>query len=320
MIAFLVRRLLLAVCVLILVSFLSFWFFARNFYIVPGTMLPEPAHVVWWHWFTGILHGSLGKGVFGQPVWSAVLPPFGHTCALLGLTFVLVVGFALLIGTLSAVSAGSALDLVLRAFAYLAWGIPAFLLALIFQKVLGSVWAHIHAQPLPLASWPGRCYVPLTGGFNNGNCSVHGLPYVWSVLRHLVLPSIALATSFIGLHARYVRSSLLVALSAPYTTTARAKGLPERRVVLRHALRTSLVTFVSALLLDFGSMFGAAMAVDYVFQLGGIGGAFVQALSGPSIDPNLVQLMLLVTATLVLAFSLLSELAVAWLDPRVRLR
>jgi len=319
-IGFLLRRLLLAFVVLLAVSFLSFWFFARNFYITPGTMLPISPTRAWWNWLTGITSGSLGTSVLGRPLWDSYLPPLGHTCALLAYTFVLVVVFALLIGVLSAANAGSAVDVILRAFSYLAWGVPAFLLALIIQKVLGIVWAHIHAQPLPLATWPGQCYIPLTGGFNNGNCSVHGLAYVGEVLQHLTLPAIALATSFIGLHARYVRSSMLVALNAPYTTTARAKGLPERRVLLRHALRNSLVTFVSALLLDFGSMFGAAMAVDYVFQLGGIGGAFIATLSGQSVDPSAVQLILLMTAALVLLFSLLAELSVAALDPRVRLR
>ena len=320
MVGFLLRRLVLAAVVLLAVSFLSFWFFARNFYIVPGTMLPESPTRAWWNWLTGLTSGSFGQSVLGRNLLDAYLPPLGHTLALLGMTFVLVVVFALLIGVLSAVNAGSLVDVVLRAFSYFAWGVPAFLLALIIQTVLASVWSRIHAAPLPLANWPGNCFIPLTGGFNNGNCSVHGFAYAWQVVLHLILPSIALATSFIGLHARYVRSSLLVALNTPYTTTARAKGLPESRVIIRHALRNSLVTFISALLLDFGSMFGAAMAVDYVFQLGGIGGAFIATLSGQSVDPSAVQLILVLTAALVLLFSLLAELSVALLDPRVRLR
>jgi peptide/nickel transport system permease protein len=122
------------------------------------------------------------------------------------------------------------------------------------------------------------------------------------------------------MHARYVRSSLLVALGTPYVTTARAKGLPERTVILRHALRTSVVTFASALLLDFGSIFGAAMAVDWVFGLGGIGSLFVQTIAGETLDPAAVQLILIITAGLVLLTSLLADLTVACLDPRVRLR
>ena len=318
MLAFLLRRLALALVVLVAVSFGSFWFLARSFYIAPGMVLPVAAHRAWWDWFKEIPNGSLGKGIFGQDLWPEVVPAFEHTLALLALASVLVVVFALLIGTLSAVREGTAVDVVLRTLSYASWGIPAFLLALIIQKVLGSVWAHIHAEPLPLSGWPGAC-VNLSDIVAQADCGVRGGAYVVSLLEHLLLPSFALAVSFIGLHARYVRSSLLVELGAPYTTTARAKGLPERRVV-RHALRNSVVTFVSALLLDFGAIFGAAMAIDWIFGLNGIGSLFIHLLAGTSVDPNAVQLVLLMTASLVLLSSLLAELAVGWLDPRVKLR
>ena len=319
MLAFLLRRLLLALFVLLAVSFLTFWFFTKNFYVVGTTMLQESPTRAWWEWLIGIPHGSLGRGIIGQPLWHDTLQALGHTALLLAGAFVLVVVFALVVGTLSAVREGTAVDVVLRALSYLAWGVPAFLLGLVLQNVLQSLWGAIHAQPLPLAGWPGTCYIGLTGGFNNGDCSVSGLAYVGQLAQHLVVPSVALAASFIGLHARYLRSSLLVALNAPYTTVARAKGLPERRVV-RHALRNSLVTFVSALLLDFGSIFGAAMAIDYIFGLHGIGGQFIATIANPNIDPHQVQLILVLTAALVLLSSLLAELAVGWLDPRVRLR
>jgi peptide/nickel transport system permease protein len=141
-----------------------------------------------------------------------------------------------------------------------------------------------------------------------------------SLVRHLTLPALALALGFVGVHARYLRSSLLVALQAPYTTTARAKGLPESSVLLRHALRNSLATFTSALLLDFGAIFGAALAVDYVFALNGLGMLFLADIQTANINPYAVQLLLTLTAGLVIAASVLAELAVAWFDPRVRLR
>jgi peptide/nickel transport system permease protein len=146
-------------------------------------------------------------------------------------------------------------------------------------------------------------------------------------VRHLTLPALALALAFVGLHSRYLRSSLLVALHAPYTVTARAKGLPERAVVLRHALRNSLATFTSALLLDFGAIFGAALAIDFVFRLNGLGMLFlyeintgVESPAASAINPYAVVLLLSVTAGMVLLASFVSELVVAWLDPRARLR
>jgi peptide/nickel transport system permease protein len=133
----------------------------------------------------------------------------------------------------------------------------------------------------------------------------------------VTVPAVALATSFVGLHARYLRSALLNSLGAPYIMTARAKGLPERSVVLRHALRNSLTSFVSALFLDFGSVFGAALTVDWVFKLGGLGTLFLNEIANPAIDPNEVTSLLFVTALLVLVSSVLNDLVVGWLDPRV---
>jgi peptide/nickel transport system permease protein len=311
--AFVVRRVSFALLILVAVSFGSYWFFARHFYNQFGQIDESPAHS-WWIWFRGIPDGTLH-----QPL-ANLMRPLGHTAALLAFSFLLVVTFAVLLGVVSAVRAGSLVDIVLRGVSYGAWAVPAFLLALILQKVLSIVYAHIHAQPLPLSTWPGTCYVPLTGGFNNGSCAVHGWAYAGDILKTLVVPSVALATSFVGLHARYIRSSLLAALEAPYVVTARAKGLPERHVVLRHALRTSLIAFVSAIFLDFGSIFGAAVAVDWIFQLQGIGSQFMVAIGSERVDPMATQLILVVTAALVLLSSLLGDIAVSILDPRVRLR
>jgi peptide/nickel transport system permease protein len=321
MAAFLARRLLLAVLVLVAVSFGSFWFFARNFYIAPETQLPVPPATAWWHWFKGIPHGSIGKGVFGNNLWPALVPALVHTLVLLAAAFVLVVVFALVLGVVSAVRAGSALDVALRTVAYVSWGLPAFLLALVLQKATGILLVYAHLPMLPLRGWPGTCALPAGTGFSGTpGCGAEGWEYVWQVARHLVLPAVALATSFVGMHARYVRSQLLVTLAAPFVTKARAKGLSEPCVVVRHALRLSVVTFASALLLDFGSVFGASLAVDWVFSLGGIGSLFIQTIGGETLDPLAVQLILVVTAALVLLASMLADVTTAWLDPRVRLR
>jgi peptide/nickel transport system permease protein len=108
-------------------------------------------------------------------------------------------------------------------------------------------------------------------------------------------------------------------------TTARAKGLTERRVVLRHALRNSLTTFVSAVILDFGAIFGAAMAVDWVFQMQGLGSLFLTEIAGVGggdgpryLNPYAIEALLTVTAGFVIASSIVAELAVFTFDPRAR--
>ena len=316
---FLARRLLLGLAALVVVSFGTCWFFTTHFY-QPGSPIPGDGAATWWRWFRGVLHGDLGTTFVGKTMWQAYASPIGHTALLLLVSFAIVAVLALAIGTVSAVRAGSLVDVVLRWLTYLSWGLPAFLVALILQKVFTAIYGTSGAQPLATSTWPGACSVAVVGGVYNQCEGPHGWRYALDVVQHLTLPAVALSFSFVGVHARYVRSSLLVTLRAPYTTTARAKGLSERRVVVRHALRNSLVAFTSALLLDFGAVFGASMAVDYVFQLGGIGSVFVGAIANPAIDPVAVTFLIVVTGAFVLLTSIVNDVLIAWLDPRVRLR
>jgi len=318
---FLCRRLLLAVAVLLAVSFASFCFFASEYLPLRGTPL-LPAY---WHWLRGVPSGrSFAHGLFG-PLLPFVLPALGHTLALLAMTLVLVVVLSVTLGCLAAAGRGSALDVVLRAASYLAWAVPAFLLALVLQQAVGRVAGGPGLGVFPVAGWAGDCPGGLGIDLHTFRCPAAGtgLNHLGNVLFHLALPSIALAVGFVGLHSRFLRSSLVAVLDAPYIVTARAKGLSERRVIVRHALRNSLITFVPALLTDFGAIFGASLAVDWVFRLNGLGTLFIEVMNVNSTSPVLdtygMQLLLLLGGVLVLVASLLGELAVGLLDPRVNL-
>jgi peptide/nickel transport system permease protein len=264
--------------------------------------------------------------VCGAPVTQDLWQALGHTGALLAMTLVLVLALSLVFGVLAAACAGSWLDLAFRGFSYAAWAVPPFLLALMLQSAL--IWLHSHAgfHLFPDSGWPGACSFG-TYGCTTGPHPVHGWTYAEEILRFLVVPAVALAVAFVGVHSRYLRSALLVSLRAPYVTTARAKGVSEGGVVLRHALRNSLGTFTSVLLLDFGAVVGAALAVDFVFRMNGIGLLFLgeigglgsQSGDGPKfLDPYAVQALLTIIAFMVAGASLLAELAVLWLDPRAR--
>ena len=325
MLGFLIRRVLLALCVLFGFSFVSFCIVAWQF---PSPLKGQPVLAAYWRWLSGVPSGhSLAHGLYG-PILPTLLSSLGHTLALLALTLVLVVVLSVLLGTIAAATRGSALDGLVRGVSYVTWAVPAFLLALIVQEALAGLGSSHGLGPFQLAGWPGFC--PASLGLNAGTlipCQAagSGLDYAFNVLSHVTLPALALAAAFVGLHSRYLRTSLSVALDAPFTMTARAKGLPERQVVLRHALRNSLITFAASVLSDFGAIFGTALAIDWIFQLKGLGSLFIAELgvnniSGTylSVDVYAVEALLLVTALLLLVSSVLSELAVVVLDPRAK--
>ncbi len=210
------------------------------------------------------------------------------TAQLVAVSLVVVL-LSVLVGTVSARLPGSPLDLVLRGFAYVSWSVPTF--------VIG----------IELLVWLDRdrrySIGPPGGGFVR-----------W--LEHMALPVATLSLGLVGLYSRYIRSQMIVSLHEPYAVVARAKGLSERRVVVRHALRNSLVPFVSVLSLELGAVVGASLAADFVFNMGGLASLFLSALGNA--DPFELTALVLVLAAVVSAFITLADLAIGWLDPRVR--
>ncbi len=332
MLAFVGRRIVLGLLVLATLSLGSFCFFAWQDPRLSPVGTPHPSLIAqYWTWLQGLWGGrsydvlfSLAPTRLNFTQGTRMIDAVGHTAVLLAFTLVLVVLSSIALAVVAASRPGSALDLTLRAVSYLAWAVPAFLLALLVQVLVNRIGGSRGIGPFPLAGWPGSC--PPGVGINAGiltpcPAAGSGVRYALNVARYATLPAVTLALGFIGLHARFLRSALLEALEAPYVTTARAKGLPKRTVLLRHALRTSLVTFVGALLADFGAILGSAMAVDWIFQLNGLGTVFISEFpisDFGSIDTYSIEPVLLLTAVFVIVSSIAADLAIFWLDPRVR--
>ena len=250
---------------------------------------------------------------------------FGRTLLLLAVTFIIVVAVAVPIGVIGAAMRGSFVDVTLRILAYSAWAVPAFLLATILQESLGRIPGGWGAGWFPEVGWAGECPNGLGIDLHTFQCPSggHGAYHVGLVLYHLVLPATALALGFIGLNSRYLRNGLLEALEQPYIAVARGKGLPERRVLLHHGVRNALVTFVPALVSDFGLILGGALAVDYIFQLGGLGSMFIGGLrlnveAFVPIDTYAFQFALLLAGGLMIMVAIAGEVSLWLLDPRVR--
>jgi peptide/nickel transport system permease protein len=299
----------------------SYFFFTTKYTKLSGGPLVRS----YWTWLRGLLTGrSYEQGLYSSHVFADASSAFGRTLLLLAVTFVLVLLASVPLGCLGALKRGSLLDLLLRAASYGAWAVPAFLSATILQEALGRVPGGWGLPWFPYVGWAGEC--PNGQGIDQHTFQCpsggHGLNHVGLVLDHLIVPALALALGFIGLQARYLRNALVDVLDEPYITVARAKGLTERALVLRHGVRNALVTFVPALVSDFGAIFGAALAVDFIFQLGGIGTLFINALklnvdAFVPVDTYAIQIALLLGGALMLTFAMLGEVALWGLDPRV---
>jgi peptide/nickel transport system permease protein len=204
----------------------------------------------------------------------------------------LVLGVVL--GLVSAVMAGRTTDRAVTALAMVGVSTPVFLIGALL----------LYGLAYKLALFPNGGYVPLTAN-----------PVQW--LYHMILPWIALSVLFIGFYSRVLRSNLLDVINEDYVRTARAKGLSERRVLVRHVLRNSLIPIVSLWGLDFAAVIGGgAILTESVFNLHGVGQYAAQSIGQLDLPPVLVIVML--GAFFVVVMSAVTDIVVAALDPRIK--
>ena len=308
--------------VLAAATFVAFVFFWQHDLPLKG----QPVLPAYGHWVKGLFTGRSYHGLFtSTSLWSAYFKQaLGHTAALLLVAGLFTIPASLLFAWVAARRRDGFLDVFLRASSYAAWAIPAFLLSLLLALAATSLGSGNGLGPFPVAGWPGIC---LPGfGLDSGTLvgcpqAGSGFAYVWNIFRYLTIPGIALAAGFLGLHARHLRAGVVETMDQPYITTARAKGLSEERILVRHVLRIAVAAFISGLLADIGAIFGAALAVDVVFRLNGLGTLLISLfpINGfAPIDVYAVQLLLLITGGFVLLSGALADTLLAALDPRLR--
>jgi peptide/nickel transport system permease protein len=204
------------------------------------------------------------------------------------------------LGVAAAVLRGSFWDKALMALALIGISMPVFWLGEVANLFTQDRWHGIF-----LFSWvPPLGYTPLAQD-----------PVLW--LRHLVIPWLVLATLYIGLYARILRAAVIDAETQDFVRTARSKGISERRVLIRHVLRTSMIGFVSVFGLDFGALVGGgALLVEVVFGLPGIGQLTYQSLQG--LDLPVIMATVLYGGFFIVIVNALVDLLYARLDPRIR--
>lgn len=259
-----------------------------------GLDRPLPAQYL--SWLAGALHGDLGRSLrHGLPVSQLIAERLPVTGALAGLATLLAVAVALPVGILAAVREGTVLDLIVLIVSQVGLALPAF-------------WVGIL---LILALAVGAGLFP-TGGYVPWRESAGG------ALRSLALPSVALSLPMVAVLVRLVRGALLEELGRDHIRTARAKGLPERTVLVRHALRGALIPTVTMVGLQLGFLLGGSIVIEQVFALPGLGRLVLTAIANR--DVPLVQGLVVFIATLAVAINFGVDLLYAALDPRVSAR
>ena len=207
---------------------------------------------------------------------------------------------SVLMGLLAAVFRGSPLDVSLMILGLIGISMPVFWLGEVVNLMSQS-----RLHDTFLFSWvPPLGYVPFTES-----------PFGW--FKVLILPWLTLSVLYIGIYARVLRSSLIESQEQDYVRTARAKGLTEKRVMLRHSLRTSMIAFVSLFGLDFGALVGgAALLTEVVFGLHGVGKLTYDSLQ--NLDLPVIMASVMYAAFFVVVVNAIVDVLYAWLDPRVR--
>ena len=317
MTAYIIRRLLIAIVVLILVTILVF----SAMRLLPGDPLEiflgqsaglaqmsdavkEQLYIEYgldktpvmqyFDWIGGILRGDLGRSItYRDDVGTLMAQRFPITLHLGLVAFILGNAIGILIGIIAALRRGSWMDSLVTVLSYIGISIPVFWLGFLLMYFVGFQ-----------LKW-----LPLTG-------YVSPFDDFWLSAKHLIMPVICMMITGLAVIARQTRSSLLEVMNQDYIRTAWAKGLQERYIVLKHMLKNSLIPVVTLLGLGVAIVFGGSVFVEQVFAIPGMGRLLVQSVFQQ--DYIVVQSGVLVISFIVIMSNLIVDISYVWLDPRIR--
>lgn len=251
----------------------------------------------------GILRGDFGFSFqTREPVIDQILSRLPNTLYLMGATLTLVLLVAVPIGIISAVKQYSWFDITATTFSYIGQAVPEFWLGLILVLIFYS-WLENPFTGAPL--FPAGGMYTLGEDFS-----------IRDRLWHLTLPVMMGAMGWIAWYSRFLRSSMLDVIHQNYLTTARAKGLAERKVLFKHALKNALIPLVTIFALDIPFMFGGAIYVELLFSWPGMGRLYYQAATRR--DYPVLMAVLTIGAVVTISSNLLADIVYAYLDPRIQ--
>lgn len=319
MVTYIIRRLLYSIPVLIITSFLIFTFVSLSGdplselqqipdlsqntvnQIIEKKHLDEPIVTQYVYWVKDAFTNGFGTTLLGeQPIWPDLRRVLGNTMQLVIASTILAVIFGITVGVLSAVRQYSIFDYTATTFSFIGFSMPVFWVALLFQILFTNIYLDTGVR------------IFFTAGLNSPNPEFPLLDRI----QHLALPVLTLSLLSFAQYSRFMRASMLEVINSDYVRTARAKGLRERRVIMKHGFRNALIPLVTQVAIDFGAVFGGAILTETVFSIDGMGRYFVDALGARDVYPLMAWLM--ITSVMVVLFNLIADVLYGWLDPRIR--
>jgi peptide/nickel transport system permease protein len=325
MLGFVLRRLLISIPILFLSSILVFIMVAnagdplgdlkgRN-PKVPANVIKAREHEMgldqpivdrYSKWVTHFVRGDFGKSFVTQiPVRSELFKRLKITLRMVLLAVFLAIVLAVTVGVVSAVRQYTISDYASTFFSFLFLATPVFWLAALLKIFLAvKLNTAFHKQ------------IVYTVGEQTPNLHGSFMYRFWNQAGHLALPTIALALISFATWSRFQRSSMLDVLNSDYIRLARAKGVPRRKVLIKHALRNALIPVVTVVSIDFAGVFGGAIITEFVFGWKGMGDYFIVGIQ--TVDINVVLAWLMITAVIVVVFNLIADVVYGLIDPRIR--
>jgi peptide/nickel transport system permease protein len=269
--------------------------------IIESKHLDEPVMIQYFFWLKEAVTNGFGGTMIGdRPIWPDLWRAFKQTMQLVVVAETIAITLAVVLGVLSAKKKYSFFDYTTTTISFFGFSVPIFWFALVLQTLGTSLF---------LAT--GVRWV-FTFGLNSPNPA----NFFLDRLQHMVLPVIALAYVSIATYSRYMRSSMLEVLHSDYVRTARAKGLRERTVTMKHALRNAMIPVVTVAALGFGSLLSGVVVTETIFAWPGMGKLFLDSLNRGELYTLMAWLM--VAAILIVLFNLLADVLYGVLDPRIR--
>ncbi|QCK86915.1 ABC transporter permease [Phreatobacter aquaticus] len=262
--------------------------------------IDDPVFVRYFRWLSAMAQGDWGFSFVSRVnVDSLILQRLPATLIVIGSSQILALLIAIPVGVYAATRPYSIFDQIANTLAFVGFSLPTFFTGLLMILVF-SIWL----------DWLPFVY--------RSDIAATGWRFYWEHVRQAVLPVAVLGVFQAASYTRYVRSAVLDVIRLDYVTTARAKGLDERVVIVKHVVRNALIPVVTLVALQMPSVFGGAIVTEQIFRVPGIGSLLISSILAN--DTPVIMAVTFVFACLVVLFNLIADILYGWLDPRIAFR